>query len=259
MVERGPEKAGVGGSIPSLATTPIEVLRLGRRGALAQDFACRLRRPQDGSSSIPSLAATFPIPQPLVRKGRARAVERSSVVSLAALRKAGVGGSIPSRATTLFHGFESEAALAQLSVARRLVPLTLHAVAASTCQGVGAGICCKSVILQPLALMPSWPIISSHCAILISQFHKRPPAAVGLACGPHKTSCLSELGIQVPEKAELTHDPNPQPLLNKQFAENIRGVAGVRVPRINAALGEAHGAAFRTDAAVIAASKARVQ
>jgi hypothetical protein len=65
VVERGPEKAGVGGSIPSLATIPNfnhasisgSVLRLCLALlGVAQDFACGLRRPQNGSSSIPSVA-----------------------------------------------------------------------------------------------------------------------------------------------------------------------------------------------------------
>ena len=103
MVERGPEKAGVGGSIPSLAT--IFTLHLSLRKGRAPLFErssvvspAALRKAGVGGS-IPSLATIFPIPRPLVRKGRAPLSERSSVVSPAALRKAGVGGSIPSLAT----------------------------------------------------------------------------------------------------------------------------------------------------------------
>ena len=66
MVERGPEKAGVGGSIPSLATTLSEL-----------DTVCAALR----------LCA-----------------KRISVAAV--LRKAGVGGSIPSLAATIFWKFE---------------------------------------------------------------------------------------------------------------------------------------------------------
>jgi hypothetical protein len=60
-LDRGPEKAGVGGSIPSLATTLLESL---------------------------------------IFESRARVFARRAMVWTAALRKAGVGGSIPSLATT---------------------------------------------------------------------------------------------------------------------------------------------------------------
>jgi hypothetical protein len=58
VVERGPEKAGVGGSIPSLATILLSRFELSEVLRCAQDFACGLKRPQTGSSSIPSLATT---------------------------------------------------------------------------------------------------------------------------------------------------------------------------------------------------------
>ena len=67
VVERGPEKAGVGGSIPSLATTiPLQI----------REFQGR------------ALVLWF--------------LARSASVSHAALRKAGVGGSIPSLATMIW-------------------------------------------------------------------------------------------------------------------------------------------------------------
>ena len=64
VVERGPEKAGVGGSIPSLATTPSNLKLLPR--SIGVNPARGPEKAYCVGGSIPSLATTLPFhPVPL--------------------------------------------------------------------------------------------------------------------------------------------------------------------------------------------------
>jgi hypothetical protein len=98
-----PEKAGVGGSIPSLATTfkpPAQspAALSGNLREADQVMPAALKRPIVGGS-IPSLATTFrsPAQSPAVLSGNLREAHQ---VKPAALKRPVVGGSIPSLATT---------------------------------------------------------------------------------------------------------------------------------------------------------------
>ena len=89
VVERGPEKAGVGGSIPSLATILFQYFVPHGRALAVK----RSKVVSPAALQRPASARFNPVPWPpfsqyFVPHGRALAVKRSKVVSPAALRKA---------------------------------------------------------------------------------------------------------------------------------------------------------------------------
>ena len=97
MVERGPEKAGVGGSIPSLATTAQpELIRRANVFARSAGFLTAAMKSPAVGGSIPSLATTITKSEFI---GRASVFARSAGFLIAAMESPAVGGSIPSLAT----------------------------------------------------------------------------------------------------------------------------------------------------------------
>ena len=90
---------------------------------------------------------------------------------------------------------------------------------------VGADICCKPFILQRLAAMRSLPIICPHFAILISQFHKRPPSAARLAFGSRKPRLCPNLGFRFLKRLNYSGSV-PATAFQRAICRKHPGVAG---------------------------------